>query len=287
MKIEVIGHSGCSVDVKRIENRLFIQKQTTDPTYIDRLYRQAQKQITASKEEYQNIKIPRIYECNKNDARCSILMEYIYSKNFVEYFESAGFEQIDNFIHSTIHFLEKEIRSSPVQSIATDLLLNKFDSVRRTIEENQALNKDETVATILQLSEKHFKSLNPTITLPVGTCHGDLTFSNILFNGTNYYLIDFLDSFIESPLLDMVKIRQDSYYLWSVLMFQGKYDNTRLNIVSKKIDSELDSYFRKYEWYNKYYNLFQLMNFLRILQYANQENVIIYLKKVLTNLANE
>ena len=53
---------------------------------------------------------------------------------------------------------------------------------------------------------KVFEQLPIEIEIPMGKCHGDLTFSNILFNGNNYYLIDFLDSFIESPLLDLVKI---------------------------------------------------------------------------------
>ncbi len=64
--------------------------------------------------------------------------------------------------------------------------------------------------------------------MPVGICHGDLTFSNMLFNGNNYYLIDFLDSFVESPLLDIVKLRQDSAYLWSQLMYIHDYDKIRL-----------------------------------------------------------
>ena len=61
----------------------------------------------------------------------------------------------------------------------------------------------------MDASQRVFDALSDML-IPVGTCHGDLTFSNILFNGNNYYLIDFLDSFIESPLLDIVKLRQDT-----------------------------------------------------------------------------
>lgn len=93
------------------------------------------------------------------------------------------------------------------------------------------------------------------------------------FNGNNYYLIDFLDSFIESPIMDMVKLRQDTAYLWSPLMYTGSYDKTRLNIICNKVDSELDCCFKKYEWYRKYYHIFQLLNFLRILQYAHEEKL--------------
>ena len=122
------------------------------------------------------------------------------------------------------------------------------------------------------------------MTLPVGRCHGDLTFSNILFSKSNFYLIDFLDSFIETPLMDIVKLRQDSAYGWSKLMFAGTFDQTRLQIVSKRIDDGLQNRFSKYDWYKKYYQCFQLMNFLRILQYAKEEKVIVYLLEVINQL---
>ena len=92
-------------------------------------------------------------------------------------------------------------------------------------------------------------------------------------------MIDFLDSFIESPIIDMVKLRQDTAYQWSPLMYAGEYDITRLSIVCSKIDKELDSCFSKYEWYRLYYSIFQLLNFFRILQYAHERKVISYLKK--------
>ena len=92
-------------------------------------------------------------------------------------------------------------------------------------------------------------------------------------------MIDFLDSFIESPLLDIVKIRQDSAHLWSQLMYENPFDKLRLKIVCEKIDREIDAYGRQYEWYRDYYEIYQLMNLLRVLQYAKEEKVITYLKR--------
>ena len=46
----------------------------------------------------------------------------------------------------------------------------------------------------------------------------------------------------------------------------------------KRIDKRIDTYFGRYTWYREYYTTFQLMNFLRILQYAHEEIVIYYLK---------
>ena len=114
----------------------------------------------------------------------------------------------------------------------------------------------------------------------------DLTFSNILFNGNNYYLIDFLDSFIESPLLDMVKIRQDTRYRWSTLMYEGEFDETRFHIVADTIDHQLDGAFKQYTWYRTFYHTLQLMNFLRILQYAKEKKIVAYLKKTIQSILN-
>lgn len=211
-------------------------------------------------------------------------MEYIYSKNYIEHFEAAGFEQIEYFINAMKMFLEREIANSPTQTISKSVIINKFEDVIQKIKSNKLLYNDLIVNDILEKSDYSFNNLSEHINLPIGKCHGDLTFSNILFNGNNYYLIDFLDSFIESPIMDMVKLRQDSAYRWSTLMYTGVFDEVRLRIVSEKIDEELTRYFSNYEWYRLYYKPFQIMNFLRILQYAKEEKVIEYLKSILTGL---
>lgn len=154
------------------------------------------------------------------------------------------------------------------------------------VSQNPLLNSDREVAGLMEKSRECFYNLQ-NISMPVGVCHGDLTFSNILFNGNNYYLIDFLDSFIESPLLDVVKIRQDSAFLWSQLMYVKSYDRIRLEIICKKIDDAINEYFKKYDWYHDFYGVFQLMNMLRILQYAKEEKVINYLKQTLQRILYE
>lgn len=70
-------------------------------------------------------------------------------------------------------------------------------------------------------------------------------------------------------------------------MYIHEFDKIRLQIISHKIDENINTYFSKYDWYNKYYRIFQLMNFLRILQYAHEEKVITYLKNVIKKIINE
>lgn len=233
MEIEVKGHSGCSIDIVREGKNLFIYKCSNDPKYLNRLEKQAQKQIYASKHEYQHTRIPQIYSINRTENKLIIKMEYVYSKNFIGYFESAGFEQISYFTKALILFIEKELKESPIQSVDINVMLDKFTDVGNKLHCNPIIYNDKDVLEMYHQSELLFKKLEQ-IELPIGICHGDLTFSNILFNGNNYYLIDFLDSFIESPLLDIIKIRQDSAYLWSQLMYIHEFDYTRLQIISEK-----------------------------------------------------
>ena len=285
MNIEVKGHSGCQIDVVREDDSLYVYKSTHDPGYLTRLLLQGQKQQEAAKLELQHIRVPKLLDIKHTSDSVTLKMEYVYSKNFIGYFEHAGFEQISYFTRALCLFLDHEIKHSPIEMVRAEILKDKFADVQSKTMQNPALCNDQVVVQLLRDSAKCLEAIGD-MSLPVGICHGDLTFSNILFNGNNYYLIDFLDSFVESPLLDIVKIRQDSAFLWSQLMFSGQYDAIRLQIVANKIDKEIVRYASQYEWY-KYYPIFQLMNFLRVLQYAHEEKVIEYLKRIINQLLHE
>lgn len=287
MEIEVKGHSGCQIDVVREGGLLFVYKSSGDPKYLDRLVRQAEKQRQAAIPELQHIRVPKIHSIDRTDSTVKVKMDYVYSKNFVEFFEQAGFEQVDYLIEALKMYLEREIKDSPLTTVKREIVTDKFEDVKEKTLSNKHLAGDKEIVRILEDSQLIFDNLTDML-LPVGYCHGDLTFSNVLFNGNNYYLIDFLDSFIESPLLDIVKIRQDTAWLWSQLMYVHPCDNIRLRIAFGKIDRELDAYFAsRYEWYGRYYHLLQFMNFLRILQYAHEPKVIDYLKHAINEQLQE
>ena len=124
------------------------------------------------------------------------------------------------------------------------------------------------------------------IYIPIGKCHGDLTLSNILFDGGENYLIDFLDSFIESPLIDIVKLRQDTAFYWSEKMYTNKYDSLRLHLILKILDERICIMASQFAWYDQYYHTFQLMNFWRIMQYATKPEIVEYLKSIIFSLTN-
>lgn len=284
MEIEVKGHSGCQIDVVSEDSGIYVYKSTADPKYLKRLALQAEKQRAAAEDEYQHIRVPKIFELQENADTTVIKMQYVYSKNFIEFFEQAGFEQVDYLIGALEHFVEHEISKCELQKVSPKNFQDKFAEIKGKCLTNPLYEGNEDILSILCRSEQVFNSLSE-LTMPIGICHGDLTFSNILFNGNNYYLIDFLDSFIETPLQDIVKIRQDTQFRWSQLMYTRPYDATRLRIVCDKIDHEIHLYFtRKYQWYSDNYLVMQLMNILRILPYAHEQKVIAYLIKVLNDI---
>lgn len=284
MEIEVKGHSGCQIDVVSEDSGIYVYKSTADPKYLKRLALQAKKQRAAAEDEYQHIRVPKIFELQENADTTIVKMQYVYSKNFIEFFEQAGFEQVDYLIGALEYFVEHEISKCELQKVSPKIFQDKFAEIKGKCLNNPLYEGNEDILNILNRSEQIFISLKEML-IPIGICHGDLTFSNILFNGNNYYLIDFLDSFIETPLQDIVKIRQDTQFRWSQLMYTKPCDATRLRIVCDKIDHEIHQYFtRKYQWYSDNYPVMQLMNILRILPYAHEQKVIVYLINVLNDI---
>ena len=283
MTIDIKGHSGCNIDIIEDDDNLFVKKSTIDPKYLNRLALQAKKQ----KDDNcftDSIINPHIYKTERTKDECYILMDYIYAKNFIDYFESASPHDINNFIDNFIKYVNNEFDKCEIKKISKNVFIDKFNSVLNNCEKNELLKENVIVSKVLKDCEKSFNNLPDEINIPIGVCHGDLTFSNILFTSTNYYFIDYLDSFIETPIQDIVKLRQDTKYFWSTLMYKKKYDIVRLNMIFKYIDDKIDSYFSNYEYYNDLYDKFQLMNILRILPYVKEEKIRDFVLNILMSL---
>lgn len=288
MNIDIKGHSGCNIDVIDIKDKLYVRKSSNDLKYIDRLYEQGNKQIN----DYNNQKIvgvPRITKnfINKDSGEAYIIMDYIYAKNFIDYFEHASKNDIDDFADVFCEYIKYELNNCTIENISKDIFINKFKSVKGNCFHNELLIDNPITERLLDACEIIFNQLPDYLQLPVGKCHGDLTFSNILFTNNKFYFIDYLDSFIETPIQDIVKLRQDTLYFWSIQMYNKKFDKIRLKIIFDYIDTKINDYFRDNEYYYKSYNVLQLMNILRILPYVKKESVRDFLHSVIDELLNK
>ena len=102
------------------------------------------------------------------------------------------------------------------------------------------------------------------ICIPKGNCHGDLTTSNIIATGgSTFYLIDFLPCFLETPLWDILKIKQDLLYGWTTRHLKG-YTLNNAKILNKFL---IPQQLKKFEGENNITNLFDAINIARLVPY--------------------
>lgn len=283
MNIDIKGHSGCNIDIIEEGDNLLVKKSTLDKKYLKRLELQGNKQMN-DKCLTDSIYNPSISKIEANEDECYILMDYIYANNFIDYFEKASPQDIDHFIDNFIKYIHNEIDKCEIKNVSKNVFIDKFNSVVKNCEKNDLLKGNMRVKSILKDCENVFTNMPEEFEIPVGICHGDLTFSNILFSSNKFYFIDYLDSFIETPIQDIVKLRQDTKYFWSTMMYKKKYDVVRLNIIFNYIDDKISEHFSNFEYYYRNYDRLQLMNILRILPYVKEEKVRDFVLNILSAL---
>lgn len=234
MDFKVKGHS--KYNLTKEEN--VVVKSSTD--IDDRLVLSAKKQQNFKSSFF---KTPDVLGITNS----SFSMEYIEGKSFKEYFLLATKNDLDFLIKSLKGYFDETIVGKI--DVSTDILKNKINS----------LNIGKNFVSLLDKKN--------TIPMLVGKCHGDMTLSNMIF-GKDIYLIDFLDSYIESPTMDLVKLRQDTHLHWSLNLIESPRDLTKLKLGLKYIDEWIRD-----EYLIEEYNLLQIINLLRIYPYVKDDRM--------------
>lgn len=199
-------------------------------------------------------KAPEIKEINSN----SFLMKYIVGKSFSEFFNQATKYDLDLLIEK-------------LDGYFSETIIGDFDLPISVLENKlKELPDGEDLIPILSNKE--------SIKIKVGNCHGDMTLSNMIFSN-EFYLIDFLDSYIESPTMDLIKLRQDTHLYWSLNMVDGPKDLNKIKLGLKYIDKWiLDNYsINDYE-------LLQVINLLRIYPYATDIKIVNWIENNIKKL---
>lgn len=299
MALEIKGHSGCNLELVTINKRQLILKSTSDEKYKPRLreqgYLQAEALQKIKKANLNGINVPQILTID-NDS--TLTMDYVNGLNYIDFFERASVHDVKGLIKKLINLVLFEIDNSEEMIISKNIFIKKLNSVKENIYKNELLGKMKAndyitngQDTFAEFVDKAIEMVNSfdEIVLPMitesGMIHGDLTFSNIIMQGNECYLIDFLDSFIETPLQDIVKLRQDTYFNWSTLMYKKPKDDTRIKMIMAYYDKCIADEFSQYKWY-KYYNMLQTINILRIVPYVKDTTVAINLYKYLKQLTD-
>lgn len=250
----MLGNSGCSLKFDHDKNIVIKGASASYP--VDRLYKQYTKaKYFISPHNY--IKSPKIREWT---AGGSFKMDMVYGYNFLELAKYKTLEELYKYADIIFEFIQREFDNCDQILSINDKLLDKIDSIK-----NFLVKEDFNI--ICDLIEKN------KIHLPIGKCHGDLTFSNMVFKGEEIYLLDFLDSFIDSPVIDIVKLQQDTIYKWSPCLMNIKFE--KINKWFDYLNSLLDNYSTE-EWYNN--NILHIINLCRIIPYTQKnERILGYL----------
>tara|TARA_B110000967_G_C18598019_1_gene417792 strand:- start:63 stop:722 length:660 start_codon:yes stop_codon:yes gene_type:complete len=201
------------------------------------------------------------------------------SDNIVNYIINNSYLVIENTFIFIKNIIDTYIDNSIYKKIDKKVVSDKINSIKKNIEninKDKFLNEKEYnyIINKINILENDIEKIC-NINIPMGYCHGDLTLSNMLLDtiDNNIYLIDFLDSFIETPLFDIIKIRQDTKFFWSLKMLNIRVDKNKIKIVLNYLDKKIDNYFKKYDFYNdKIYDYFEVINLLRVLQYCKNKD---------------
>jgi len=248
----VKGNSGFGIE---LVNELTIRKSAFGPG-ASRLKRQIEKQTHFQTHlQYDKVQTAQIYRMIHDADTFYADMEFVSAKDFIQFLSEADRQDLDAFLEVIINFIQRNLANSINRDVTTPVLEKLVELEGKGIPEHYL-----EVARGLCGQPVH---------VPVGPCHGDLTLSNILFKGERLFLLDFLDSYVESPLQDIVKLRQDTQYGWSLLLYRAEFDRAKIQIALRYIDRHIAAKFLLIDWCRSHYDLFQLVNLMRVLPYCS------------------
>jgi len=255
------GLSGCRLEL--IGSNI-LRKHSSSPSYNKRLGLQVKKQELFSNQVFRNVETPKVLR--KEDSYFD--MEYVTGRSFDEYFSVCSVKDIDFVFDSLCGYFDGLISHSQYYQpeVSKKRLLDKINSLEtHTRHLTDLYHIRQMVSSI-------------TMKIPQTFCHGDLTFTNIIFNKNRLYYIDFLDCFIDSFLCDLVKLKQDLFYHWS-LDVQG-IKNLRIrqiySFLWRKLEERYSQYVETIE-----FDVLDILNTLRIEPYLTNEDQRLIIKRML------
>lgn len=172
-------------------------KQIRKQIIFSAICRKNPMNVTISTPEIYGLRVPRA-----GDARNDIVvdMEYIPFHDVCHIMLEHDKAVNEWLIESAISVVDYELTQSTMMTLKAVLpeFHSKAESIKKALPKSSLDDVEIKVITerIDQLLE-HFAAL-PDLQVPVGTCHGDLTFQNMLVDPVNRELcvFDFLDSFL-------------------------------------------------------------------------------------------
>ena len=254
------GHSGCTIT----RHGDTIKKGAGVHYSSFRLYKQYLKhrQFEAIVKNIDGVAVPKVYGNKPFFEPFFYSMEYIPYNNVVDMLEQAGRKELVNFVNRITALLNTMLTQCywAKWSDVKPLLLSKLGDC---LDSNDTLYKDIEYR------------INYTYGgIPVGICHGDLTMTNIFYKSSkNLVLLDFLDSFVESPLIDIAKLRQDTKFYWCLEKLGRPCDTIKVKQSLSFLDKQLVELMTNLGNLGEICQLFLAINLARILPYTTDKDL--------------
>jgi thiamine kinase-like enzyme len=257
-RIKKASHSGAGIEVISEGGEIIVEKTFYGKDLRNEAAIKKQIDFSGILTSKYNIQSIGLDVFNKND--CTVVrMPYVegISGNQVAI---HGNRKLANNIRTSLNFYLMSILSkSKEKKIDRLVFINKMEQVKSKPVTKNIISEFNNGCDWVE------ENCPSVLLIPIGSCHGDLTLSNIIITNDNYmYIFDFLDTFIDSPLQDVSKIIQDMKYGWS-------FRHERASI---KLKGQLfcESAFPDYidtlmHIYSKELKIFNIMTILRIAPY--------------------
>lgn len=249
-----LGNSGCEIEF----HGGYVSKRTYGAG-ANRLRKQAEKQRAFSA---RHLTAPAVVHAYRDKNFYSFTMERVRDAHMP--FDLPSWDQV---LGKLVHFVYDNLSLS-VPLDPGPVFAEKLDETIDRIAMNHHVT-DLDFDRFRQAAERVAPALASPGLLPMGYCHGDLTFCNVLATSTGRtYLIDFLDTPFDTPLLDVVKLRQDTAHGW-VKQFTDVDDRT-LEMADKIITRT----FYENDAYCRMYTPLAVLNILRVVPYAQSTRTV-------------
>ena len=266
------GHSGCEISLFKDENKFFVRKKSSSKEYNLRLKKQFIKQ---SKYDLKIAKTPKIYGYGYDKDLFFFDMEYVQSIAFCEYINTIKITELVDYIKML--FKSLPINKSIKNQYVNNIFRQKISNLNKII-----FNKNTTIKYIFELLNE--TDWNEVLQSP---SHGDLTLENIMISTDNkLYLIDFLDTFFSSWIIDLAKIFQDLEIKWSFRNIGPDTNRDLRLLIAKETISEMIKSLPDGENILLLIYKILLLNLVRIIPYLKDKKTEIFLYSGIENTIN-
>lgn len=283
-RIVVEGRSGCHLRLVHEGGRTLLRKYSKSVDYSARLVKQANKQTCFYRFVTDcDFRVPNVSSVFAGDAQrpAHVDMEFVHAEKYSDFLGKVSSVRLARFTQSILNYLEQLVQHSRQIRLRKEILIRKLESVTAAIEKKQ--NDRRLVADAFE-----YLKTPPNDVILLGRCHGDFTLSNMLFHCDRVYLIDFLDAFIETPVQDVVKLRQDTSFHWSLMLepMLPAHQRDRVLQTLQYIDGRVRLWMMQHESIFIWYDYLQVFNLYRILPYVSVEHEINFVQQALKRQLN-